>query len=151
MANTDNECKDLEVHNLQSKDFDRIFEMQSSLQKKMGYDFKSMTLQEIAEFWTFNKHAIDDEFSEMFDALGGVKDGIGNSVWKKWKSNHEKGSEMDISSLTENDRKELYFEVVDAFHFMINFAISIGMTGSNVFSMYMSKNKENFKRQENGY
>lgn len=151
MANTDNQCSGLQFGSETAEQWDKIFNMQQSLQERMGYNFKKMSLQKVAEFWCFNKHAISDEFSEMFDALGGINDGIGNAVWKKWKTTHDKGSSMTVDDLTENDKKELFFEVVDAFHFMINFAISIGMTGSDVYNMYISKNAENFKRQENGY
>ena len=58
---------------------------------------------------------------------------------------------MNIDSLSEGDLMELKYEVVDMFHFAINFAVSIGMTGSEFFSMYLSKNQENHKRQQNGY
>lgn len=151
MANTDNKCSGLEIHKLQSPHFDTIFSMQKSLQEKLGYDFESMSLKEISEFWFFNKHAMDDEISEMFDALGGIDDGIGNAVWKKWKSKNAEGADMKISSLSQSDKKELFFEVVDMFHFAINFAVSIGMTGSDFFSMYKSKNEENIRRSDSGY
>lgn len=152
MANTDNKCSDLEVRNLISKDFDFIFNLQKKAQEKSyGFDFSKMTLKEIADFWFANKHALDDELSEMFDALGGINDGIGNAAWKYWKKDHEEAKAMTIKDLSENDLKELKFEIVDTFHFLINFAVSINMTGSELFDMYISKNKENIRRQENNY
>jgi hypothetical protein len=87
----------------------------------------------------------------MFDALGGINDGIGNAAWKFWKSLHCDSEVLTIEDLSDKDLLELKFEIVDAFHFMINFAISIGMTGSEVYSLYKIKNKENFERQENNY
>lgn len=152
MANVDNKCSDLFVRNLTSKDFDFIFLLQKKAQEQSyGFDFSKMTLKEIADFWFANKHALDDELSEMFDALGGINDGIGNAAWKYWKKDHEEAKAMTIKDLSENDLKELKFEVVDAFHFLINFAVSINMTGSELYDMYISKNRENIRRQENNY
>lgn len=151
MANIDNECNSLNVNKEKSEDFDYIFELQSQLQERLGYNFDKMSLKEVCDFWLFNKHAMSDELSEMFDALGGIKDGIGNAVWKKWKSRHDVADRIHVENLTDSDYKELCFEVVDMFHFAINFAISIGMSGSDLFNMYVSKNKENHNRQDNGY
>lgn len=152
MANKDNECKDLNVNRLPFPDFDKIFNMQKELQENTyDYKFKNMTLHEIAQFWFMNKHALEDEMSEMFDALGGIKDGIGNAVWKPWKKENELGRSLSVRQLSEGDRKELMFEIVDMFHFFMNFAVSCGFSGSDIANGYMSKNKENIKRQQDGY
>ncbi len=151
MANTDNECAHLEIGNLTSKDFDDVVNIQSKLQEKIGTDFSKMKLYEIAVFWMSNAHAENDEFGEMIDALGGINDGIGNGVWKWWKQDNKKAKNMTINDLSEKDLLELKFEIVDKFHFFLNYMVSIGMTGSELFNMYMSKNSENFNRQENGY
>jgi len=152
MANVDNECKNLEVRNLKSEDFDFIFLLQKKAQEQnYGFDFDKMSLKKIADFWFANKHALDDELSEMFDALGGINDGIGNAAWKYWKRDHERADKMTIQDLSENDLKELKFEIVDAFHFLINFAVSINMTGSEMYDMYISKNRENIRRQNDNY
>ena len=42
-------------------------------------------------------------------------------------------------------------EYIDAFHFMINIGISIGMTEEKIIEMYREKNKVNYQRQENNY
>lgn len=152
MGNSDNYCSNLEVKDYQSKDFDFIFNMQKTLQEKnYKYDFNEMTLYEIAQFYFMNKHAIEDEMSEMFNALGGIKDGIGNAVWKPWKAANAKTKLMTIKDLSENDLKELKMEIVDIFHFFMNFGISIGMTGSELYNMYIAKNKENWDRQNKRY
>lgn len=151
MGNKDNSCKDVKSDFQISEDFDKIFEMQKKLQTRLGYDFDNMSLEKITSFWLFNSHAFSDEVSEMFDALGGINDGIGNAVWKKWKKKNTETGNMVISDLSDNDLIELKFEIVDAFHFFINFGISIGMSGSELFSMYIAKNAENHKRQDEGY
>lgn len=152
MANTDNSCSNLKVGDDFFPDFNRIFELQKDIQEKIyHYDFKSMSLDELKDFWFLNKHALEDELSEMFDALGGINDGIGNAVWKPWKEANKKSYGMHISDLSDKDKLELLMEIVDAFHFMINFAVSCGFTGSQIANAYISKNKENIRRQNEGY
>lgn len=147
-----NVCSNLKVDSENSRDFDFIFNLQKSAQEcAYGFNFESMSMKEVADFWFVNSHSMQDEVHEMFDALGGMHDGIGNAGWKYWKSKNKLTNDMKISDLSERDSKELKFEVVDAFHFMINFAVSIGMTGSEFFNMYKSKNKENIDRQKNNY
>lgn len=151
MSKEQNNCAALKVDLQESKDFDLLFQMQDSLQKKIGCDFSKMSIKDIVEFNFKNKHASDDEHSEFMDAIGGINDGIGNAGWKWWKQKNRETEHMTLDDLTENDKLELKFEVVDKFHFFMNLALSVGMTGSELFSMYISKNAENFNRQNNGY
>lgn len=151
MANKDNKLSGLEIPRLMSQHFDEIFKIQNNLQKRMKCDFESMSLKQIVEFNFKNNHAFQDEVCEMMDALGGINDGVGNAGWKWWKKDYISNDSKALSELSDSDLLELKFEVVDMFHFFINTALSVGMTGSELFSMYLSKNKENIKRQENGY
>ncbi|MAO08115.1 MAG: hypothetical protein CL596_05315 [Alteromonas sp.] len=152
MANTDNSCKDLKIDQNKYDQFDKIFQMQKELQESgYGYKFKDMSIQDIAKFWFMNKHAIEDEFSEMFDALGGIKDGIGNAAWKPWKTKNEEAITMSPLDLSKGDRQELLMEMVDAFHFFMNFVVSAGFTGSDIANAYMAKNEENYRRIKDGY
>lgn len=151
MANQDNKCSDLIISKIEFNQWDQIFEMQKSLQEFLGYDFKNMSLKEISEFFLFNKHALEDEMGEMMDALGGVNDGIGSAVWKKWKKDNLETHLLSINSLSKRDRKELLMEIVDIFHFVINFPIACGFTGSEIANAYIAKNKENVERQKRGY
>jgi hypothetical protein len=154
MANSDNTCAKLEVtdHYGESNDtFGLIYNKQKELQERLGFDFSGWTLKQIADFWMVNKHAMSDELNEMFDALGGIKDGIGSAAWKYWKKDNSKSSEMTIESLSEEDRLELFYEWIDGLHFYMNFAISIGMTPQDIVNLYMAKNSENHGRQDRGY
>lgn len=154
MANTDNTCSNLKVedfHSTTNDTFGLIFNKQKELQEKLGFNFKDLTIKEIADFWMVNKHALSDELNEMFDALGGINDGIGNAGWKYWKKDNVLAKNMKISDLSENDKLELFYEWIDGLHFYMNFAISIGMTSKDVVNLYMAKQKENIKRQETGY
>lgn len=154
MANSDNKCSDLEVKDkyTDAKDtFGMIYNKQKELQQRLGLDYTNLSLQEIAESWMVNKHAMSDELNEMFDALGGINDGIGSSAWKYWKKDHYKSSEMTIKDLSDEDKLELYYEWIDGLHFYMNFAIAIGMTSKDIVNLYMAKNSENHDRQDRGY
>ena len=155
MANTDNQCSDLEVNDLYSKSTDTlgdILNLQKDTQENVyGFNFSEMTLREVMDFWHVNSHSLIDEIHEATDALGGIKDGHGNAVWKYWKKNHAKYESMKFSDLSESDQLECKFEIIDMLHFFMNYAISIGMTPQEMYNMYMSKNQENRDRQKRGY
>jgi hypothetical protein len=154
MANSDNTCANLPVedfHTGTNDTFGLIYNKQKELQTRYGFDFSGWTLKEIADFWMVNKHALSDELNEMFDSLGGVKDGIGSAAWKYWKGDNKKAAEMKVSDLSESDKLELFYEWIDGLHFYMNFAISMGMTSKDIINLYMAKNAENHDRQERGY
>lgn len=148
-----NVCSNLEIFKFESRDFDEIFGLQKLLQEKIGVSYydPDESLASIAGFFMKNKHALEEELSETITSIGGMHDGIGSAVWKWWKKEHAKAHEMKLSDLSERDMLELKFEIVDQFHFLVNQALRIGMTGSELFSMFISKNQENINRQNNGY
>lgn len=155
MANTDNQCSDLQIKDLYSESKDTLGDIMN-LQKETqlniyGYDFSKMSLREIMFFWHANTHALIDELHEATDALGGIKDGSGNAIWKYWKKDYSKYDNMKFSDLSESDQLECKFEIIDILHFFLNMATSIGMTPQEMFNMYMSKNQENRDRQKRGY
>ena len=152
MANTDNYCSDLKVQDNEFKEFDFIFNMQKELQEKnYGYKFEELSLKGLVSFLLMNKHALEDELSETFDALGGIHDGIGNAVWKPWKAKNKTIDSKSVMGLTPRDRRELLMEIVDQFHFFMNQAVACGFTGSDIANAYIAKNKENWERQKRGY
>jgi hypothetical protein len=155
MANIDNECKDLEVKELYDKSTTHladIMEHQKRMQEETyGFKFEDMTLREIMNFWHINSHSLIDEVHEMTDALGGIKDGDGNAIWKYWKKAHAKYNTMTIADLSEGDRKELYMEFVDIVHFIFNYSASIGLDAKTVYEYYFAKAEENKQRQKNNY
>ena len=155
MANIDNSCSELNIEDLYSKSSDTlgdILNLQADTQKNVyGYNFDEMNLREVMVFWHMNTHAMIDEIHEATDALGGIKDGNGNAIWKKWKSAYDTYGSKKFSDLSGDDQLECKFEVIDMLHFFMNYAISIGMTPSEMYNMYMSKNQENRRRQQNNY
>lgn len=155
MANIDNKCADLEIKDLYSLSQDTlgdILNLQSATQATVyGYDFSNMSLRELMEFWHMNNHALIDEIHEATDALGGIKDGQGNAIWKRWKTAYSSFSNKKFTDLSDPDQLECKFEIIDMLHFFMNYAASIGMTSQEMYNMYMSKNEENRRRQANNY
>ena len=159
MANVDNSCAHLEVEDVFSESkntLEDLYNLQKDIQENVyGYDFdqlRSKPLNEFRQFFDWNYHAIQDELRETFDALGGIKDGIGNGIWKPWKkSYHEKAPEMSFNSLSESDKKELQMELIDIQHFLFNMMLASGLTPADLMNMYFAKNKENRERQKRGY
>ena len=155
MANTDNKCAELEIEDLYSQSTDTlgdILNLQSETQQTVyGYNFEEMNLRELMEFWHMNNHALIDEIHEATDALGGIQDGDGNAIWKKWKKAYPSFSDKKFSDLSSSDQLECKFEIIDMLHFFMNYAASIGMTPQEMYNMYMSKNQENRRRQQNNY
>ena len=155
MANIDNECKDLEVKDFYKDSTTHLADIMDN-QKKMqeetyGIKFDNMSIREVMDFWHVNTHSLIDEIHEMTDALGGIKDGSGNAVWKYWKKDFAKYETMKVSDLSEGDKKELYMEWVDILHFFMNYASSIGLDAKTAFNYYFAKAEENKKRQQDGY
>jgi hypothetical protein len=155
MANTDNKCAELEIEDLYSQSTDTlgdILNLQSETQRTIyGYNFEEMSLRELMEFWHLNNHSLIDEIHEATDALGGIQDGDGNAIWKRWKKAYASFSDKKFSDLSSSDQLECKFEIIDMLHFFMNYAASIGMTPQEMYNMYMSKNQENRKRQQNNY
>jgi hypothetical protein len=155
MANIDNTCADLKIEDLYSSSKDTlgdIMDLQKDTQSTVyGWNFENMTLREIMSFCHANTHAMVDEIHEATDALGGIKDGSGNAIWKYWKKDFNNYSNIKFSDLSESDQLEAKFEIIDMLHFFMNYAISIGMTPQEMYNMYMSKNAENRDRQKRGY
>lgn len=153
------ECAHLEVDDFYSGStthladiLEKQAELQDKLQDKHGYPrFGEMNLAELVQFWYMNSHAFVDEIHEAFNALGGIKDGIGSAAWKSWKADHGKTKDMTIKDLSDSDMKELKMEVVDMLHFFMNYWLSIGGTPQELYNMYFAKNKENHDRQKRGY
>ena len=155
MANTDNKCAELEIEDLYSQSNDTlgdILNLQAETQQTVyGYNFEEMNLRELMEFWHMNNHALIDEIHEATDALGGIQDGDGNAIWKRWKKAYASFSDKKFSDLSSSDQLECKFEIIDMLHFFMNYAASIGMTPQEMYNMYMSKNQENRRRQQNNY
>lgn len=149
-------CANLEVDNnyedLRSRGEDAlalIFNMQKTIQEDVyGYDFDKLreSIGSLKEFIDWNSEALRDEDRELQQALTGIHTFPGH--WKPWKSKHNEAMARPFSELTEDELKELRMEWIDQLHFFMNIGISIGLTPEMITNYYVSKNKENVRRQQ---
>jgi hypothetical protein len=158
-----NTCSNLEIKLEHSDHFEELLAIQRSLQVKIDPHFINDrdSIAQIGRKMMCNKHALEEELNEMLNALGGTHDPlepfvtnsgiIGSGAWKWWKKSNVIAGRYTINALSERDLIELKMEIVDQFHFFMNNMLLIGMTGSELYSMYKSKNAENIRRQENNY
>ena len=164
MANTDNKCKDLKVKDYYSENgyeakgnsLNDLYLLQENTQnmyfEKQGKKhFKEFNIGDLIDFLMVNNHAIIDELHEMMDAVGGIEDGVGNAAWKPWKSKNPEIRKQKLSDLTPGDLKELKMEFIDVMHFVFNAGLAVGVTPKEFYNYYLSKNEENWNRQENNY
>ena len=108
---------------------------------------------EIYDWLRDNKIALDDEFREVVDALPGMNlpEKERSALWKKWKANHLKLREKDISELEPNELKELKFELIDMWHFFLNMMLGLRISSKELFTYYYYKNLENIRRYNSKY
>ena len=107
-----------------------LFQMQDTLNKRVGVDSSKITNEEDRTKWTLNYcRAMTQELAELTDSV----------PWKWW----AKYQEFDL----QNAR----VEVVDLFHFLISLAQVLGMDADEVYKIYLKKNEVNLQRQDSGY
>jgi len=106
---------------------DKLFLMQNGLQRRLG-NFP-LTDENKQKFINIQSMALIDE----------VMEALHETPWKPWKKNQEFNCE--------NFKEEL----IDAWHFLINLTLASGMNSEELFERFINKNKENHKRQDNGY
>ena len=108
---------------------DTLFEMQDSLNRRIGVDVHNMTDEDRVK-WVLNYcRAMSQEIAELTDSV----------PWKWW------------AKYQQFDKQNCCVEVVDMLHFLISLAQVLGMSADDVFNAYVKKNEVNFQRQDNGY
>jgi dimeric dUTPase (all-alpha-NTP-PPase superfamily) len=108
---------------------EEIFQMQETLNKRIGVETAGMTEEEKIK-WTLNYlRAMQQEMAELTDSV----------PWKWW------------AKYQKFDEQNARVEVVDCLHFLISMAQVLGMSADEVFAAYVKKNEVNLKRQDSGY
>lgn len=114
-----------------------IMEKQKDLQERLGTDFNSLSDEERAAFMRNHRGYLEDELAEALYEM---------PEYKLWK---------DYSNMSEEDRADAWdkvkMELVDALHFFVNLLLCAGFTAEEVLEMYLAKNNENHRRQDEGY
>lgn len=84
------------------------------------------------------------------DSLGGKSVG-GNAIWKRWKAKYANYETMYYSELSDEDKMLVENNIVLVMGLFFKYCNSIGLYGEEIYNMYMSKNIENIRRQNDGY
>lgn len=118
-----------------------MFEFQKRLQDLLAANGRAINL----ETATFTEKVKDIsvqwrnltlEFAELLERL----------PYKEWKTYTTEQRE-----LTEDELLEVKYEYIDMFHFFLNIGLCLGIDGVEFEKLFVTKNNENFERQNRGY
>lgn len=114
-----------------------MMDAQRAFQVRLDPNFDNMTVQQRVAFIKEHSIHLNQEINEMLYEL---------PYFKPWK---------DYSGLTSSQEQDMLekarMELIDAWHFFMNMAIALGMTPEQFYTMYIAKNSENHRRQDEGY
>lgn len=114
-----------------------IMNTQKALQERLGYNFETMTDEQRAAFMRDHRGYLADEVAEALYEM---------PFYKNWKN---------YSDMTDEAKQDAWqkvkMELVDSLHFFVNLLLATGFTADELYKMYMAKNKENHRRQDQGY
>lgn len=114
-----------------------MMNMQADFQKRLDPNFFDKSLPERVAF--IKEHSIhtNQEINEMLYEL---------PYFKPWKNyDGMTPDEMEVAM------SKARVELIDAWHFFMNMALALGFTADSFFVAYVDKNKENHRRQDDGY
>jgi len=114
---------------------------------------KLETCGEILDWMKQQDDSIADETRELYTALGGMSNGEkpASAVFKPWKADHLMRRATKFSDLSESDRLEVAFELIDQWHFFMCKFLALGMDSETIFKLYALKQAENIRRWSNNY
>ena len=116
---------------------DLMLKMQGAFQRRVDDRCFSNNPEVRAEFVRDHVNYMNNEVAEMLQEM---------PYFKHWK-NYDK--------MTETEREDAYKamknEYVDVLHFFINLGVALGFTSDELTHMYVVKNAENIRRQDEGY
>jgi dimeric dUTPase (all-alpha-NTP-PPase superfamily) len=120
-----------------------MFNMQLSLQKHLAekgraLDYDNASFKERVNDISVQWRNMNLEMAELLERL----------PFKEWKTYPE---ETLNGFKDDEDMLETYYEYIDVFHFFMNVGLALGIDGETFERLYVTKNKENFDRQERGY
>ena len=111
---------------------------QREFQKNLGYDFDKMNIVQRSEYIKEMSLWVQNEVNEMIHEL---------PFAKHWSKKYDSWNEEKIEEQMQLSKEE----IIDAFLFMINIFLCLGMNEQDIVNEYCKKNKINIKRQETGY
>ena len=114
-----------------------MLETQAKFQQRLDPNFFDKTLGERVAFIKEHSIHLNQEINEMLYELPFFK------PWKDYSGMDEEAQGIAMAKAR--------MEMIDAWHFFMNIMLGLGFTADEFFEMYMNKNAENHKRQDEGY
>lgn len=115
-----------------------MMDKQKIFQESLNKKFSEMNDKERTIFIKEHTLWTVDELHEMIHELPWVK------PWSKKYENWDKDKLDEQWKLSKE-------ELIDAWHFLLNITIALGLNSNDVLEMYKEKNTINIKRQQDGY
>ena len=116
---------------------DYMLDKQQTLQERLGADFTIMTTRDRVAFIKEHSIHLNQEINEMLYEL---------PYFKPWKDYTNVTEQMELQAL-----EKAKMECIDAWHFFMNIMLALGFTPDEFYEMYLAKNRENHRRQDEGY
>lgn len=116
---------------------EQMLDTQLNFQVRLDPNFLNKTIEERVAFIKEHSIHLNQEVNEMLYELPFFK------PWKDYTS-------MDINE-QEIALDKARAELIDAWHFFMNIMLALNFTPVEFFAMYLAKNKENHRRQDDGY
>lgn len=127
---------------------DNLTEMlaqQNKWQNDLGYDFNAMSVEERVAYAKEMSIHMTQELHESLYELPFFKPWKNYSALTSFEQAFDEGFEGYCMLRKAKD------EVVDMWHFFMNYMLALGMTADDLYTGYKEKNAENYARQEEGY
>lgn len=123
-----------------NNDLEKVFELQRKFQERLDPTvFTSMGASPDMRAAFMRNHFVFC-VQELNEALYEVP------YFKPWK---DYSGMSDLAHIVQ--MRKVQEELVDAFHFFVNLCLASGMSSQDLLDGYFEKNKENIRRQEDGY
>jgi len=119
---------------------DDMFDKQAELNKRIGYDTKSMHDR-------FDPASAGKWLNDYILAAGSELEELRDcTFWKHWCSEAKAGRRFEI-----HDLQNARVEVIDLLFFWMSMAQCVGLSAADVYELYTKKLGVNHTRQDNGY
>lgn len=142
--NPENKCAFLYSQNLDTNiSIDEMIEIQKKLQKFLSEKDKALnydtaSFKDRIDNLTVQWRNMSLEFAELLERL----------PFKEWRSYDAEALKDFVS---EEQRLETFYELIDIFHFFLNMCLCLKIDGPTFRRLFVTKNKENIERQKRGY
>ena len=129
--------KEYEMERCNMNELESMLAKQRDFQLRLDPNFLDKSVEERVAFIKEHSIHLNQEINEMLYEL---------PFFKPWK---------DYSSVDEEKAGAMLakarMECIDAWHFFMNIMLALGFTADEFVEMYNMKNKENHRRQDDGY